>query len=93
MQIAFDPAKNAANIAKHGLSLAQANGLDWTTLQVKPDLRHDYGELRQIGLAIADTQTGQRLFCVVFVDRDEVRRIISLRKANDREVGSYAADY
>lgn len=31
-----------------------------------------------------------RLFYMVFVDRDENRRIISLRKANQREVNRYA---
>ncbi len=32
---------------------------------------------------------GRRLYCVVFVDRGEVRRVISLRKANSREVRMY----
>jgi hypothetical protein len=34
---------------------------------------------------------GLRLYCVVFTDRDDVRRIISLRKANRREIAHYAA--
>jgi uncharacterized DUF497 family protein len=33
---------------------------------------------------------GLRLFVVVYVDRSEVRRIISLRKANRREINRYA---
>jgi uncharacterized DUF497 family protein len=33
---------------------------------------------------------GVRLYCVVFVDRGDVRRIISLRKANRREEKRYA---
>jgi uncharacterized DUF497 family protein len=33
---------------------------------------------------------GERLYYVVYVDREEVRRIISLRKANLREVKRYA---
>ena len=91
-RIAFDPGKDASNQAKHGVSLALANRLEWDTLLCKPDTRRDYGEARQIGYAIA----GERLFCVVFVDRPEgaptERRIISLRKANIREVKSYEAD-
>lgn len=86
MQIAYDPAKDAANIAKHGVSLALAAQLEWDTLWDKADERHDYGEVRHIGYAIL----GQRLFCVVFTDRGEQRRIISLRKANPREVRNYA---
>lgn len=55
---------------------------------VMPDIRHDYGELRMIGYAPIE----DRIFCVVFVDRDNERRIISLRKANDREVKHYASE-
>jgi hypothetical protein len=33
---------------------------------------------------------GLRLYCVVFVDRPDSRREISLRKANQREVKRYA---
>lgn len=50
-----------------------------------PDQRSDYGEMRMIGYA----PIGNRLYCVVFVDRGTVRRIISLRKANSREVRAY----
>ncbi len=86
MQIEFDPAKNAFNMAKHGVSLAQAGQMEWDTLVSMPDRRRDYGELRMIGYALV----GARLYCVVFADRAGVRRIISLRKANDREVDLYA---
>ncbi|EYC51719.1 hypothetical protein AZ34_11990 [Hylemonella gracilis str. Niagara R] len=89
MQIEFDPAKDAINQARHGLTLAEAGELDWETLVAKPDTRRDYGETRQIGYAVR----GARLYCVVYVDRGEVRRIISLRKANSREVKSYAQDH
>ena len=33
---------------------------------------------------------GERLYCVVYVDREDARRIIRLRKANSREVIRYA---
>ena len=46
----------------------------------------DYGEDRIAGLGYI----GDRLFYVVFVARGEERRIISLRKANQREVKRYA---
>jgi len=89
MKFTFDPHKDVVNLAKHGLSLGMAKELEWDTLECKPDTRHDYGEPRQIGYAIA----GDRLYCVVFVDRPEdapvERRIISLRKANSREVMQY----
>jgi uncharacterized DUF497 family protein len=56
-------------------------------MKAQPDLRHEYGEERQIGYAPLDG----RLHCVVFVERDAGRRIISLRKANNREVKRYEA--
>jgi uncharacterized DUF497 family protein len=91
MKITFDPPKDAKNLAKHGVSLGLAESLEWGTLEYKPDTRREYGEPRQIGFAVA----GDRLFCVVFVDRPEgapsERRIISLRKANSREVKLYVA--
>ena len=46
------------------------------------DTRRDYGETRMIALCAI----GERLYCVVYVDREDARRIISLRKANYREV-------
>lgn len=74
-------------MAKHGVSLALAAELEWEWLLVKPDIRRDYGEMRMVGYA----PIGSRVFCVVFTDRGEERRMISLRKANMREVKHYAS--
>ena len=86
MKLEFDLAKNEVNLVKHGVPLVQAEHLDWDTLVGIPDNRRDSGELRIIGYALM----GERLHCVVFADRNGVRRIISLRKANGREVNLYA---
>ncbi len=86
MNADFDPAKDAANVAKHGVSLAQASGLEWDTALTWPDERRDYGEPRQCGIGYI----GLRLYAVAFVERAGTRRIISLRKANRREVNRYA---
>jgi uncharacterized DUF497 family protein len=85
VQIDFDPNKDHLNLAKHGLSLALAAELDWEGALVWVDDREDYGEVRMIALA---PKTGI-LYCVAFVDRGRVRRIISLRRANRREVKHY----
>jgi uncharacterized DUF497 family protein len=91
MKLTFDPHKDASNQAKHGVSLGMAEELDWDTLECKPDTRREYGEPRQIGYAMSD----DRLYCLVFVDRPAdaptERRVISLRKANNREIASYAS--
>jgi uncharacterized DUF497 family protein len=85
MRTEFDPAKDAANQAKHGVSLSMAGELDWKAALVWIDERIEYSETRMIALA---PKTGI-LYCVAFVDRGEVRRIISLRRANRREVKHY----
>ena len=36
---------------------------------------------------------GNRLYCLAFVDRGKVRRIISLRHAERREAKHYAENY
>lgn len=86
----FDPAKNTANQAKHGFSLLDAASLEWDTAVVWPDQRRDYDEPSRAALGYI----GLRLMAVVFVDRPPEqateRRIISLRKANSREVKRYA---
>lgn len=89
MRIEFDPAKDASNQEKHGLSLALAAALDWDEALVWVDDRYEYGELRMIALA---PDTGV-LYYVAFVDRGDARRIISLRKANRREVKHYVQAY
>ena len=90
MKIAFDPAKDAVNLAKHGLSLSDAVGFEWATAVVWPDKRQDYGEPRMVALGYI----GLRIMALVFVDRPPEqpteRRVISLRKANSREVKRYA---
>ena len=90
MNVTFDSAKDAINLAKHGFSLLDAVGFEWDTAVVWPDKRRDYGESRMVALGYI----GLRIMSVVFVDRPPEqpteRRIISLRKANTREVKRYA---
>jgi len=86
MNVTFDPAKDAVKQLNHHVTLARAELLEWDTLQAIPDTRRDYGEVRMIGYAVMES----RLYCVVYVDRGKTRRIISLRKANGREVTKYA---
>lgn len=90
MNVTFDPAKDAANLAKHGFSLLDAVGFEWDTAVMWPDKRREYDEARMVALGYI----GLRIMAVVFVDRPPEqpteRRIISLRKANTREVKRYA---
>ena len=85
MEFIFDPGKDATNLGKHGLSLAAAAELSWEAALVWIDDRADYGEVRVVALA----PIGDILYFVAFVDRETKRRIISLRRANRREVNHY----
>ncbi len=86
MEIQFDPAKEEANRFKHGISLRRAVDIEWDTLLARPDIRHDYGEVREVGHGLIE----ERLYCVVFVRLgDEAFRIISLRRSNNREKEAY----
>lgn len=85
MRIEFDPANDRTNVAKHGVSLALAAELDWEAALVWVDERFEYDELRMIALAPKTAI----LYYVAFVERGEVRRLISLRRANRREVKRY----
>lgn len=86
MQITFDSAKDKVNQAKHGVALALASRFEWDDAIAREDTRREYGERRMIALGYI----GTRLHCAMYVDRGEERRVISLRKANSREVKLYA---
>jgi len=88
MQITFDEAKDALNKSKHGLSLSEAEKMEWDDALIWHDTRRDYGEARMVALCAM----GERLYCVVYVDREDVRRIISLRKANNKEKKLYVSN-
>ena len=85
MRFLFDPDKDKLNLVNHALSLSFAEKLVWGEAYVWVDPRYPYDELRMIGLV----PEGNTLYYVAFVDRGDVRRIISLRLAERREVKKY----
>jgi len=80
-----DPKKEGRNIAERRLSLDLAEQLDWATALIWEDRRKDYGERRYCVLGFIE----DRLHSVVFTPRDGKPRVISLCKANKREVKRY----
>jgi uncharacterized protein len=81
----FDPDKDQSNRDKHGVSLADAARMDLDTAFVLADRRRAYGEVRRQAYGLIDG----RLHVLVFTMRGEVMRVISVRKANAREVRRY----
>jgi len=82
----FDLTKDDGNLEKHGLSLADAEDFEWETAVVHEDTRKQYAEPR----FQAAGYIGNRLHVVVFCLRIDAVRVVSLRKANPREVKNYA---
>jgi uncharacterized DUF497 family protein len=85
MDIAFDPAKDRRNLAKHGVSLALAAELEWELAWVREDLSEAYDERRWIGFV----PIGRQIYCVVFTEEQGIYRIISLRTADNHEKRTY----
>lgn len=85
IEIIFDPAKDRANRAKHGVSLELAGTLFRQRTVVEDDLTMAYGEQRFIALGLI----GASVYCCVYVERGSALRVISLRKANKRETARY----
>ncbi len=85
MEIAFDSAKNARNIADRGLSFERVVEFDFDGAIFSVDIRREYGETRYRALGFLDG----RLHALVFVEMAKGIRVISFRKANKREVRWY----
>jgi uncharacterized DUF497 family protein len=79
---AWDEAKRQANLSKHGVDFAEVERLDWAGARIGPDARREYGEVRLRILA----RIGVRLHVLICAPRGGMLRVISLRKANRREV-------
>lgn len=85
MRYTFDPAKAAANLAKHGVSFDAINGFEWEMAFVEADTRHNEPRL------IAVAPIGDRVHVLVYTVERRSVRLISLRKANDKEIDRYEA--
>jgi uncharacterized DUF497 family protein len=85
MKIEFDPEKDGINQLKHGVSLDLALWMDIENAVVIPDTRYNYGEPRFWAFAPIE----HRLFLMAYTVRGDIIRVISLRKANVKEVKRY----
>jgi hypothetical protein len=81
----WDEQKNRINIEKHGISFEDAKAIFEDVRITAVDTRQSYGEIRNISLG---TVHG-RICVVVYTERKGVKRIISARKANQRERRRY----
>ncbi|KQT31988.1 hypothetical protein ASG29_08990 [Sphingomonas sp. Leaf412] len=81
MEISFDPEKREKTLRERGLDFADAGRLFAGLTYTRPDERFDYPEPRFQTYGLLD----ERLVMVVWSDAMRGRRIISMRKCNERE--------
>lgn len=85
MDIEFDPNKSAKNKQERGLPFDCVQQFNWESALIHQDTRFDYPEPRYIALGYI----AERLHVLVFAETETGIRVISLRKANQREINRY----
>lgn len=81
----WDEVKRLFNLSHHGIDFTAAARLDWDAALIWQDRRRDYGEPRFLAIG----RIGVRLRVAVYTPREDQVRIISLRRANRREIRRY----
>jgi uncharacterized protein len=85
VKIEFDPIKSQKNADERGLPFGRVAEFEWATALIYPDERFLYSELRYAALGFI----GVRLHFLCYAPTSEGVRVISFRKANQREVNHY----
>lgn len=85
MQISYDPDKRAQTLALRGIDMADAGEVLGGPCLTIADDRFDYGEPRYITVGLLRG----RMILVAWTPRNDTFRIISMRKANAREIARY----
>ena len=87
MKISYDPVKREKTLVERGLDFAQAGAVFDSCHLTAEDVRLAYGERRFVSIG----HMQHRLVVIVWTQRGEERRIISMRKANEREQERFAS--
>ena len=86
--IEFDSEKSAKNLRERGIGFERFADLDVDTAIGIEDTRQNYGERRVCVLG----HTAGQLHVAVITPRGDTIRVISLRRANEREERVYAKE-
>lgn len=85
MQFEWDKQKNEENKKKHHICFENAIRVFWDYYRIEIlDERMDYGEERYVVIGMVEN-----IISVVYTERGEVTRIISARKATEKERKMY----
>ena len=87
MEFEWDESKRVRNLRKHGVDFVRVLEFDWESAVRFEDCRKPYGEQRWLALG----KIGVRLHALIYSRRGRRTRIISLRKANNKEARRYEA--
>ena len=85
MDFEWDENKNKINIEKHHIDFNDAKIIFGKPLIVKQDSRKQYGEIRWIAIGLLNFF----VVIIIYTERDDKIRIISIRKANKKEKAIY----
>jgi len=83
----YDPAKAAANLTKHKVSFADAEGVFQDPLAVTVEDPDAGGERRFVAVGLG---SAGELLVVAYSERDDECRLISARRATRKERKQYA---
>jgi len=87
LQFEWDSKKSQSNNKKHGITFEEASTIFRDPLSITiPDPAHSIGEDRFITIG---TSVNEKLIVVVHIDRNDIIRIISARKATRNERRQY----
>lgn len=86
MRFQYDPAKAAANLKKHGVSFADAEGVLEDPLALTVQDPDSEGETRFITIGMGNAG---ELLVAVYTERNDEYRIISARRPTRKERRSY----
>jgi uncharacterized protein len=86
VEVSFDPDKRAKTLKERGLDFARANEVFAGRVYIAQNERFAYSEIRFISVGHLDG----RMIVLVWTPTATGRRIISMRKANDREQTKFA---
>ncbi|CZT33774.1 hypothetical protein GA0004734_00007960 [Rhizobium sp. 9140] len=85
MELEWDEEKRQKNLRERGIDFASAAAMDPSSALTAIDSRSDYGEMRFLVFGFIEA----RLHVLCWTPRDGRMRVISLRKANEREQKAY----
>ena len=82
INLSYNQAKNESNILLRGLDFNLVKDFNWFLATIYEDTRKNYGENRFVAIGSID----ERIYVFIFTPRGNKIHVISLRKANKREV-------